>query len=131
LSPFTAAKAFYLLREARAEGWLADLVNKAVEHFPPSPALKNLLDQWFLLADADARTRPSTADQEAPGSIVIRRPAETNLLKEIMNRQGAVAAQRWLNHLTSIRRRVCRIAREHEDGYTAFLTGFLLAPIWC
>jgi hypothetical protein len=36
---------FNLLRDARAEGWLADLVNKAIEVFPRAPALKSILDQ--------------------------------------------------------------------------------------
>jgi hypothetical protein len=119
---------FYLLRDAHAEGWLADLVNKAIDDYPRAPALKNIIDQWFLLADADVQTSPSAADQGAPGSTVFRRPAEINLLEEIVNRLGAVAAQRWLNHLTSIRRRVCRITRENEEGHKTLLTGFLVGP---
>jgi effector-associated domain 1 (EAD1)-containing protein len=45
---------FNLLRDARAEGWLGELVTKAVAVYAQATAFKNMIDQWFLFADAPA-----------------------------------------------------------------------------
>jgi hypothetical protein len=60
---------FNLLRDARAKGWLADLVNKAIEVFPRAPALKNVLDQWFMLGDAVVPLIGTSPAAPLPGMV--------------------------------------------------------------
>lgn len=50
---------FNLLRDARGEGWLADLVSKATQIYERATALRNMVDQWFLFADTAPPARPA------------------------------------------------------------------------
>jgi Effector-associated domain 1 len=48
---------FNLLRDAQAEGWLAELVAKAIEAYARATPLQNMLDQWFVFAAVRAWRR--------------------------------------------------------------------------
>jgi trypsin-like peptidase/effector-associated domain 1 (EAD1)-containing protein len=141
---------FNLLRDAQAEGWLAELVTKTFEVYARAPALKNMIDQWFLFADArgaNAAAVPATVpsasatDLPAPtprapsASEGIKRgprPAVTNPseIEYVMSElREPEEAQRWLDQLAAIRRRVCRVSfvdPDRDQGMEG--TGFLIGP---
>lgn len=69
---------FNLLRDARAEGWLGELVAKAIEVYANAAALKNMMDQWFLFADAPPAPpqvqRPAGARDGSTESFQLQHP---------------------------------------------------------
>ena len=137
---------FNLLRDAQAEGWLAELVTKALRAYERSRASKKMIDQWFLFADSsetsaaavpDLAPSASTTDRPAPTPATLRasegtkrgpRPAVTNPseIEYVMSElRDPKEAQRWLDQLAAIRRRVCRVAIDSDRGSG---TGFLIGP---